>query len=132
MSRATVLARGRAAAEAGMADTCTIRRVTGATSDSAGRETPTYATLYIGKCRVQQPGAQSQREDVGEDHQLLLRLEVQLPVAGTEGLRVGDQVLITASAGDADLVARVFRIHDLAHKSEASARRMQVIERTGS
>lgn len=132
MSRDSVLARGRAAAEGGMVDACVIRRVTGDTSDpDTGVETPTYATVYTGKCRVQQHQATADQQDIGEDHLLLLRIEVQLPMSAT-GLEVGDEVTMTASVHDADLVDRVFVVHDLAHKTEATARRVQCVERTGS
>jgi hypothetical protein len=132
MSRASVLARGRLAAEAGMVDACTITRVTGRSTDTTtGAVTPTTSTLYTGKCRVQQQQAQATTEDVGEDQVLLLRLEVQLPMSVT-GLQVGDRITVTASAHDADLVGRVFRVHDLAHKTHATARRVQCLEVTGS
>lgn len=132
MSRETVLARGRAAAEAGMVDACTIRRRTGEVTDRDTSEVEiTYDDLYTGKCRVQQNQATADRMDVGEDHLLLLRIEVQLPMS-VVGLEVADEITITASVHDADLVDRVFRIHDLAHKTEATARRVQCIERTGS
>lgn len=133
MSRASVLARGQAAAEAGMVDACVIRRRTGSTTDpDTGVSTPAYATLYTGKCRVQNARAEAGREEAGQDFLLVLRLEVQLPVAGTAGLQAGDQITITSATHDADLVGRVFRIHDLAHKSEPTARRVGVIELTGS
>jgi hypothetical protein len=131
MSRATVLAAGRRAAEAGMTDTCTITRRTGTTDPVTGVPSTSDTPLYDGVCRVQAARAEAQRQDIGEDHELLLRLEIQLPVAGTEGLQVGDIVTITAAVNDADLTGRVFRIRDLAHKSEATARRVQVIEVTG-
>lgn len=132
MSRAIILARAQAAAERGMADTCTITRVTGRSTDTTTADvTTTTTTIYTGVCRVQQGQAQAGREDVGEDHLLLLRLEVQLPVAVT-GLAVGDRITITAAAHDADLEGRVFRVHDLAHKTDPSARRVQCLEVTGS
>jgi hypothetical protein len=133
MSRATALAHGRTAAELGMADACTIRRVTGtATDDFSGTVTPAYATLYTGKCRVQQITGTGRPHDVGEDFVLIQRIDVQLPVAGTEGLKVGDEVRVTASVHDADLVGRTFLVHDLAHKTEATARRVACTERTDS
>jgi|SRR6185369_8184533 len=133
MSRASVLARGRAAAEAGMADACTIRRRNGGTTDPVtGYPTQPYTQLYAGKCRVQQITGTARPHDVGEDYILELRIDVQLPVAGSEGLRVGDEVLITAAVNDADLVGRSFLVHDLAHKSEATARRVSCTEKTGS
>lgn len=134
MSRDSALARGRTAADLGMVDACTIRRRTGQTSDPVtGDAVPTYLSPdpYTGKCRVQQASlAQAAQQDVGEDFLLILRLEVQLPIAVT-GLAVDDEVTITASR-DADLVGRVFLIRDLFHKTDATARRVGVIERTGS
>jgi hypothetical protein len=134
MSRASALARGQMAAEVGMVDACTVRRkATGGTTDpDTGFPTQGYTELYAGRCRVQQHQASAQREDVGGDRLLLLRLEVQLPVTGTEGLKVGDEIAITAAVHDADLVGRVFLIHDLAHKTHPTARRVQCLERTGS
>lgn len=134
MSRASALARGRVAAAVGMVDACTIRRASGSgtTDPVTGVGTQAYTDLYAGPCRIQQHQATADRQDIGEDSLMLLRLEVQLPVAGTEGLKVGDEITMTSAANDADLVGRVFRIHDLSHKTEATARRVQCIERTGS
>lgn len=132
MSRASVLARGRTAAEAGMVDACTVSRAgVRVTDTSSGEVTVPVTTLYTGMCRVQQTVAQATEETVGEDHVLLLRLEVQLPMSVT-GLEVGDRVTITASEHDGDLVGRVFRVKDLAHKTHATARRVQCVEKTGS
>lgn len=132
MYRDAVLARGRAAAEAGMVDACTIRRVSGSSTDqSTGVPARTYADIYSGKCRVQQSLAQAAQHDAGEDYMLLLRLQVQLPMSVT-GIEVNDEVTVTASANDADLVGRVFLVRDLFHKTEATARRVGVIERTAT
>lgn len=131
MSRASVLARGRAAALAGMVDACAITRVTGHTTDpDTGVQTPTTETVYEGACRVQQhsPGG-ARPADVGEAYQLLLRLEVQLPVSAT-GIEVSDTVTITAAAHDTDLVGRAFRVRELMHKTHLSARRIGVEEVT--
>lgn len=134
MSRATVLAAGRKAAEAGMADVCTIKRLdTGSTTNpDSGYPTSTYTTLYTGKCRIQQQAVIARPHDVGEDTVLIVRFDLQLPVAGTEGLKVNDIVTITACVHDADLVGREFQVWELAHKSEATARRVGITERTGS
>ena len=129
MSRASALARGRVAAELGMVDACVVEREGTPVTDANGDVTRPATTLYDGKCRVQQTAAQAQREDAGEDHLLLLRIEVQLPISVT-GLEVGDRITVTASASDPDLPGRVFRVHDLAHKTEATARRLQCVERT--
>jgi len=130
-----VLARGRLFAESRMADACTIRRRTGQTSDPVtGAATPTYLSPdpYSGKCRVQQRNAQARGHDVGEDFLLIVRFELQLPVATSAGLKVGDLVTVTACVADPDLVGRVFTVFELVHKSEATARRVGVIERTDS
>lgn len=136
MSRDSALTRGKLAAEASMVDACTIRRLTGlsAPNPSTGAVTRTYLSPnpYTGKCRVQQITGTARPHEVGEDFLLMQRIDVQLPVAGTEGLEVGDEVTITAAVHDQDLVGRVFLVHDLAHKSEATARRVVCSERTGS
>ena len=130
MSRASVLARGRAAAEAGMVDSCTItREYAGAVDENTGRIAVTAQAIYSGACRVQNQRTQSRAEDAGEDYKLLLPLEVQLPTSVT-GVLVGDLVTITAAVNDADLVDRVLRVRDLAHKSEATARRLRCEEVT--
>ena len=132
MSAASVLARGRRAAERLMVDTCTIRRVTGETTDpDSGDVTPTYSTLYQGKCRVQQSaqGASASPQDAGEDYALMLRLEVQVPMS-VVGIQTEDEITIDTSAHDPDLPGRVFLARDLAHKTHATARRVGVVERT--
>jgi len=126
---AALLARGRRAAERLMVDECVIRRRTGETTGPGGVVTPTYEQLYAGRCRVQQPPVQAQAQEPGEAHVLVLRLEVHVPMP-VSGLRVGDEVEITASAHDPDLVGRTFLVHDLAHKTQATARRLGVVERT--
>lgn len=133
MDRSTLLARGRTAALIGMRDACTITRAgTRVTDPVSGDVTEPVTTLYTGQCRVQQHQATANQQDVGEDNLLLLRLEVQLPVDGTEGLEVGDLITVTTAVNDADLIGRKFAIHDLAHASEKTSRRVQCIERTGS
>ena len=131
MSRASALAAGQRMAEASRADTCTIRRLAGSSTDQdVGEITQTWTELYAGSCRVQQQAGagQSGQHEVGEDYRLLLRLTVQLPVEVT-GLEVLDEITITASR-DADLVGRTFLIRDLMHKTDETARRVGVTERT--
>lgn len=131
MSAATALARGRQAAEALMVDTCLIRRIASEITDPAsGTITPTYVTIYTGKCRIQQKEAQGREEtNVGQAYLIMLVLELQLPMSVT-GLQVDDQVTITASVHDPDLVDRVFTVRDLMHKTHSTARRVSIQERT--
>ena len=127
---APALARGRAAIEALMVDTCTITRTTSeATNEDSGVVTPTTATVYTGRCRVQQSqlGADSVPSDPGEVYVRMVAFEAQVPMSVT-GLRVGDRITVTASAHDADLVGRVFVVLGLAHGTHKTARRLQVQE----
>jgi hypothetical protein len=127
---AAALARGRALAESLMVDTCTITRVTGETTDTdTGVVTPTTAEIYAGRCRVQQSqlGADSTPASPGEVSVRLVAFEIQLPMS-VEGLRVHDVITIDTSSLDPDLVDRRFVVLGLAHKTHATARRVQVQE----
>lgn len=132
MSRDSVLARGRAAAQAGMVDACTIvRQAISSTNEETGEPSFSNTTLYTGACRVQQrvPGG-ARPADVGEAYKLMLRLELQLPMVGTSGIQPGDRVTVTVSVHDPDLVGKVLLIRELAHKTHATARRFGVEEVT--
>lgn len=131
MSVASALARGRRAAERLMVDECTIRRRTGSTTDpDTGQITPTYTTLYTGRCRVQQQAVQAREETPGPAELLMVRRELHLPVATSTGVRAGDQVSITACVHDPDLVGRDLVVRDEMAKSMATARRLGVEEVT--
>ncbi len=131
MSASSVLARGRKAIEALMVDSCTVTRQTGShTDDLTGQVTPTYVTRYTGKCRVQAGGGQGQDAEAGEMEPVLIRVELQLPVATSTGIARGDLVTITSATHDADLAGRVFRVQDLFHKTHDTSRRIQIRETT--
>lgn len=132
MTRAAVLARGREAAEAGMADACSVQRETAVITDDLDPSivTPTLVGVYSGKCRIQQSIAMGQRTEAGEVSVVVLRLELQLPVIGSENIARGDIVILTAAVNDPSLIGRRFTIRDLHHKSEATSRRMTIEERT--
>lgn len=131
MSATTVTLRGRLAAEANMVDACTIKHLVGNTTDpETGRTTPTYSTLYSGKCRVQQKVPVAKPAEVGQAAVWLERLEMQVPMS-VVGISSNDLVTITASALDPDLVGRVFHARELGHKTHMTARRFQIEEVTG-
>lgn len=112
-----------------MVDACLIRRVTSKTSDpETGQTVKTYATVYSGKCRLQQSNVQARPETAGEAYLLMSRRELQVPMSVT-GVKVSDEVTVTASV-DADLVGRVFLVRDLFAKTHATARRVGVEEVT--
>lgn len=131
MSVASVLARGRVAAEARMVDTCTIRRVVGTQTNTAdGTVTPIRETVYTGRCEIQSQEAEAAPDTSGEAYVRLLTLTLKLPVATSDGLAEGDEVTIETGVNDPDLVGRLLRISSLAHKSHATARRLLCIEVT--
>jgi uncharacterized protein DUF6093 len=130
MTLAITLARGRARAEALMVDTCTIRRVTSEVTDPfSGTITPTYTTVYSGKCKIQQSEAGGRTEDAGQMFLIMKLRELHLPVSGTEHIRRDDEVSLAASA-DTDLLGRIFYVRDIAGKTFATARRITIQERT--
>lgn len=112
-----------------MVDACTIRRKTGETTDDDGNITPTFADVYSGKCRMQQPTATAQEQDSGEASLLMVRFELQLPMS-VVGVQADDEVRMTTSTYDPDLAGRDFVVRGLAHKTHAVMRRLQVEERT--
>lgn len=132
MSAASALARGRGLAESLMVDQCTIRRRTGQTTDpDTGVVTPTYTNLYTSqKVRIQTRGNWGERKDVGQAGVVVLSVEVQLPVSVT-GVEVNDEVVMTASVHDADLVGRTFIIRDVVSKTHGTAHRFMGTEVTG-
>lgn len=124
------VAAGRAAAESLMVDACTIRRKTGETTDTdTAQVTPTYSTIYSGKCRFQQRDTGVREQNVAEQVNRMLRVELHLPMA-VIGLKVADVVTCTASVRDPDLPGREFLIRDLFHKTDATARRIRLEEFT--
>lgn len=132
MSAVSALRRGRAAAERLMVDTCAIQHRTGEVTDpETGVVTPTYTTVYTGKCRVQRrsdAGSASQA-DVGEAALLIGHLEVHVPMAVT-AVVADDVVTITASVLDPALVGAVYKVRAVPEKSFQTARRLAVIEVT--
>jgi hypothetical protein len=112
-----------------MVDDCVIRReASEATDDFSGTITPTYTTLYTGKCRLQQVLPHATRFDAGEDSVLLQPLVLSVPIAAT-GIEPGDVATVTASQ-DADLIGRTFLVKVIIHKTYLTARRLGVEERT--
>lgn len=130
MGRETVLAAGRAFLTAALVDACTIQRKT---ADSVnlvnGVDTKTYSTIYTGACRIQAASANwAGPSDVAQAALRLASSELQLPVAGTEGLQIDDRVTITACANDSDLVGRVYSITGLSRKSHGTTRKLPLLE----
>lgn len=127
MSATTATMRGRRAAEALMIDTCTVTRLTGSSTDpETGVITPTTATIYTGKCKIQQPGvASGGPANLGEATVMVSHPQLHLPIAAT-GVRSDDVATVTAAALDPDLVGRRYAIRVPAAKTFATARRLDI------
>lgn len=128
MSRESVLARGRRAAEAGFVDACTIRRVTGETA-SGGVVTTETEDVYAGRCRIQVRSQSGQGETIGEAYQIVARIELQLPISAA-ALLADDLVTVTSATHDPQLVGKEYRVRDVLAKTHATSRRATLIEVT--
>lgn len=128
MNVSSVLARGQRAAEARMIDSCVIERAAGKTTDDYGNEVTTYEPVYEGKCRVMSWAVATTSPDVGQQRMDLLRFFLHVPVSA-RGIRVNDRVRMLTSR-DPELTEpdRTFRIENLAHKTDQTARRLPVEE----
>lgn len=131
------LAEFRELAECQMVDTCTITRA----GVGAGTFNPTTGqydgadariTVYSGRCRVQIKSViASSASDAGERQVTAQEFELQLPVVGTELVSVNDVAEMLTASMDASLVGRKFTVAARHEKSQATARRLRVIEVTG-
>lgn len=132
MNVSAFVTRGRAAAEALMVDTCTIRRESGSVTDQdTGAVTPTYDTVYAGKCRFQQVTLNATAApDVGEAQVYLEHTILQLPATAT-GIRAEDAVTCDTSALDPDLPGKQWFAIGVSGKSHGTARRVQLREVSG-
>lgn len=130
MTANAMLLRGRTAAESLMLDACTVQRPGGSMTDyDTGVVSPILTSVYTGACKVQQTGTQSSNPTAGGHSFTVQFSRVDFPVAAGPFL-VGDVVTVTASALDAQLVSRKFRVVELFHKSYATAQRTRVEEIT--
>ena len=129
MSREAATLAGRAAAEAGMVDTCTIRRGTGGsvTDPNTGKVTDATTVVYSGPCKVKGGIYAARKADAGEAQWLLTQPQLHLPMSAT-GIRAGDLATLDSSELDPDLVGVVLHIDGPAHGSFSTARRFACTE----
>jgi hypothetical protein len=125
----------RAQAESNMLDACTVTRVdpdAPAPVMGADGQYPETAriTVYTGKCRIQVRTTAAANVSAGERIGTTQETEWQGPVTGTEDIAVDDVVLLTSSALDSALEGRTFTVAARHEKSQATARRLNLIEVT--
>jgi predicted RecA/RadA family phage recombinase len=119
----------RAAAESLMADRCTVTRPgVGAPTVDEGTGAlvqPAGTPVYAGRCRVQVPNVAERDADAGERSWTVQAALVVLPVAGSEQVRVGDVVTVTAAVNDRALLGARYVVKALHAKTHATARRLR-------
>lgn len=136
---ARALPQFRAEAERQMQDSCTITcedpEATQGPIDPVTGQYPPIAriTVYTGKCRVQIKSviASSSDASAGERMATVQEFELQLPVVGTESVAINDVAEMLTCALDTSLEGRKFTVAARHEKSQATARRLRVIEVTG-
>lgn len=111
-----------------MVDTCLIERKTGETT-TGGVITPTWSTVYQGRCRLKSETTMGQGADIGEAYRVIGRHVLQLPVTAT-GLAEGDRVTMSTSALDPDLPGRVYVLREVNRATHATRRELTLIEVT--
>lgn len=122
--------RGRRRAEALMRDTCTIRPVTGHTTNPDGTVTPTYgAAVYSGKCKIQQQRLRYPETPSGGEHQFTVGVtEIHLPVTADAAV---NHVVEIDTSFNASNVGRKFRVQTPDTKTFQTAIRLIVEEVLG-
>lgn len=119
----------RAAAESMMIDTWTGTRGAGAPvlDTETGEYTSTSATVYTGPGRLR---FRSNAAVLGVDAQTQNLVQQQptlsLPVAGSEGVRIGDTFTCTAAVNDSAVVGTVVRVTGVHVQTYSTARRFPV------
>lgn len=130
------LAEGRALAESLMTDTCRITKPGDGPRvydpETMQYTDPARVTVYEGKCRVQIRGERSSgaEQEAGGRMVGTQQPELQLPVDGTEDVAPDHIVEMLTAVHDSSLVGRKFTIDGRHEKSQATMRRLRVIEVT--
>jgi len=121
---------GQLAAEETMASRCRIRRpLAEATDPDSGATTTPYRDpdVYLGKCKIQDSGAQARDVEAGSATVTITPLEVHIPVSA-ESVAVGDLIEILDAD---DAVVRVLRAERPHRKTWQTAQRIPVSELEG-
>lgn len=119
-----------------MTDVCVIERDNPDAEPVRDPATGEWATpktsVYTGKCEWVSPATSARAIDAQAQELVELRPIVKVPIAGSEGVRVGDIVRITAAAHDSALVGITARVAAPFLDTFATARRLPVEVTTGA
>lgn len=128
MRQATLLRRGRRAAEALMVDTCRIERPGASVTDpETGVVSPSYTLVYEGPCKVQQTLAQSSTVESGGAVYTVQDTRLDIPV-GAGPIDIDDRVTMLTGVYDPALLGSVYRVTELFKASLKTAQRSRVEE----
>lgn len=131
---AAVLADAREAAESLMVDRCAITRPgegRGPIDEDTGKYTnPSPTFVYEGRCRIQIRGVgSSTTPEAGGREWVVAQSVLQLPVAGSEDVRVGDLFEMVECVSDEALTGHKASIaRRLSNKSHATKRELELSE----
>ncbi|WP_426243693.1 DUF6093 family protein [Nocardioides sp. LHG3406-4] len=130
------LARGRAMAEARMTDTCRITRAGEGervlNPETAQYEDPPPVVVYEGRCHIPKRAGSTSQSAGGDASWRVGEVPFELPIDGSEAVRVGMTVTYLTAAYDPELPGHVFGITEVAFQSQATKRRLVMKTITGS
>lgn len=122
------LGMGRSMAESRMTETVTVGRYE--MIRPAGSLDPVLTlvqTYYSGKARVKFPSASATSKEPAGQQIAETSIVVSIP-SGSASVPTGAMIRVTASATDAALVGRVFRVEGPAQAGQTTAHRYPVVE----
>lgn len=132
---AAILPGLRAEAEAMMVDACTIVDPALASTQGAfDPDTGTYGTtpadgvVYQGRCKVKVTTVDATEVDAAGQRRVVQRHELHLPVADSTTVKSGHVATVDTATNDPALQDRRFRVVGLHHETNATARRLEVVE----
>jgi hypothetical protein len=127
MDAAGITTRLRRLDESTMVDACTVKRLTGTTTDNDGNITPTFSTIFTGPCRVVRGGTLGAEAAAAGAVVVEARDTVNVPITAV-GIEVDDVITITASQLDPDLVGRYWRIAQPSRATYLTSRQFAIEE----
>jgi len=122
-------ARGRDAAVSLMLDQCIVGEVVRELDPNTADYVETIPNpAYTGICRLKADNVMARDYAQAKEYVAEQRLMLVVPVNGSEGIRMGHRVTITASQSDPGLVGRIYTVVTFVPASLATARRVAIEE----
>lgn len=130
MSAASLMRAGREFVEQLMVSTCLIERATGETTSNPVtlEETPVYATIYAGPCRVKLTDARPVIGQIPGTYTTKQPAALALPIGalGSADVAIDDRVTVITNPLDPAVVGAGGRIAGLNRQTLATARRFYI------